>query len=419
MSRPNILFLVVDCLRADHVYEPGLAHAPTLDALRAGGFSFLNTIATNTQTTPSFGSLLTAKYPFETGIRSLYGHRLAEGVRTLPELLRDAGYHTSAEVSGPLAAEAGLDRGFAEYNFRPKKALAYDAWGEALLQKLRERSTAPWFMLLHLWEVHMKRRVLPQCENDRCGATSYARAVSSLDTYLARLVSALPQNTLLVITGDHGEMITRSDAERRWKKARKRFYMFLHKHHLTRRHPAHGLRNCWEGHGHMLYDELIKVPLIFHCRGLIQPGTSDRQVRHVDIPATILDAAGVAPEPNLTGRSLMEMIRGAPGEHRDAYSEVAGAQYFNKDLALVSLRSENRYKYIYAPFNAGFKPELFDLADDPGERRNAASSRPDIAAQLRAKLGAMPVDRLPGVEMTDQEKAVALARLKSLGYHDV
>ncbi len=419
MSRPNILLLVVDCLRADHVYQPGLAHTPTLDAMRAGGFSFLNTITTNTQTTPAFGCLLTAKYPFETGIRSLYGHRLAEGVRTLPEMLRAAGYRTVAEVSGPLAEEAGLNRGFDEYRFRSKKVTLYGEWGDALLAKFRATPPAPWFMLLHLWEVHLKRRVLPECDNDRCGKTSYARAVSSLDLYLGRLLQALPQNTVVALTGDHGEMITQSARERKWKKARKRLYMFLHKHHLTSRHPAHALRGCWEGHGHMLYDELIKVPLVLHGPGVIPHGASEKQVRHVDIPATILELGGAAPAAGLTGRSLMEMVRGAPGEHRDAYTEVAGAQYFNKDLALAALRTENRYKYIYAPFNNRFKPELFDLAADPGERRDIARSSPDIAARLRGALDAMAVERMPGMEMTDAEKAAALERLKSLGYHDV
>jgi len=419
VSRPNVLLLVVDCLRADHVYEPGLAHTPAMDALRVGGFSFLNTITTNTQTTPAFGSLLTARYPFETGIRSLYGHRLAEGIRTLPEMLRAAGYHTTAEVSGPLAEEAGLSRGFDEYNFRSKKVVLYEGWGETLLAKLRVMRPSPWFMLLHVWEVHLKRRVLQECDNDRCGKSSYARAVSSMDLYLGRLLKALPENTAVALTGDHGEMITETARERKWKKARKRLYMFLHKYHLTPQHPAHALRGCWEGHGHMLYDDLIKVPLILHCPGVIPHGVSEKQVRHVDIPATILELAGAAPEANLTGRSLMEMARGAPGEHRDAYTEVAGAQYFNKELALAALRAENRYKYIYAPFNDRFTPELFDLAADPGERRNIARSHPGIAARLRRKLDAMPVERMPGTEMTDAEKATAIERLKSLGYHDV
>lgn len=419
MNRPNILLAVVDCLRADHVYQAGLANTPALDALRREGFSFLNTIATNTQTTPSFGSLLTGRYPFDNGIRSLYGHRLAEGVRTLPELLREAGYHTWAEVSGPLAAEAGLDRGFDEYNFRAKRDFVHGEWGEYLLKRLRQPPRAPWFMLLHLWEVHMKRQVLSECDSAAFGATNYARAVSSLDRYLGRMAAALPEGTLLALTGDHGEMITRSRFERRLKKERKRFYMFLRKAGLISRHPAHGLRGCWEGHGHMLYDELIRVPLILHGKGMVSSGASEKQTRHVDIPATLLDAAGVTPPPEMTGRSLLATARGGPGEHRDAYIEVAGAQYFNKELALAALREENRYKYIYAPFNDAFVPELFDLQADPLERRNIAASQPEVAARLRAKLDAMPVDRLPGTEMTEQEKAVALQRLKSLGYHDV
>jgi len=66
----DVLLMVIDCLRADHVYEKGRSYIPTIDGLREMGFSFLNTIATTTTTTPSFSNLLTGLYPFETGIRS-------------------------------------------------------------------------------------------------------------------------------------------------------------------------------------------------------------------------------------------------------------------------------------------------------------------------------------------------------------
>jgi len=92
-ARPNVQLLVVDCLRADHAYREGLARIPAVDRLRAEGFGFSQAIA----------ALLTGCYPLENGVRSHAGHRLAGGLRTLPELLRQGGYRTCAEVTGPPA----------------------------------------------------------------------------------------------------------------------------------------------------------------------------------------------------------------------------------------------------------------------------------------------------------------------------
>src|SRR3989344_1165321 len=105
--RPNILLIVVDCLRADHAYE-NKAHIPTIKNIMKNGYSFLNTMSSTSTTTPSFASLLTGLYPFENGVRSHSGYSLKKGAKTIQKILKQNGYHTYAEVTGPLTGETGL-----------------------------------------------------------------------------------------------------------------------------------------------------------------------------------------------------------------------------------------------------------------------------------------------------------------------
>jgi arylsulfatase A-like enzyme len=414
----NILLMVVDCLRADHVYEPGLACTPTLDRLVSEGFSFVNAVSHSTTTTPSFSTILTGKYPFEHGVRTHAGMKLRADVPMLPELLREAGYHTYAEVSGPLGNETGLPRGFDEYNYRYRKITIHSDWGEELLRKLRSGYKQPWFVLLHVWSLHRTRRVLPERDDPKYGATVYARALSSIDLYLGRLMEALPGDTLLVFTGDHGEEVPRNYLDHGIRKWRRKLYRTLKKRNLIKTHASHGMRNCSDGHGYGIYDLLVKVPLTLHGAPLIGHGRSERQVRHIDIAPTLLDVIGRDPHPGMTGRSLMEMARGGAGEHREAYMEAAGINIMKREEWIAGLRVENKYKYIAALEDRRFRPELYDLERDPAERRNIAAARPELAADMDRRLKAYGAEKFEGNPMSQEEQKAVLARLKDLGYHD-
>jgi arylsulfatase A-like enzyme len=414
----NILLLVIDCLRADFVNERGLAHTPAIDRLVAQGFSFTSALAATTTTTPSFASLLTGRYPFENGVRSHSGYRLNPAVPTLPEVLREGGYHTRAEVCGPLGPEVGLDRGFERYHLRDRSEGIHREWGRRLLEDLPGEREAPWFLLLHVWALHRRRQVLPECNDSRHGDTDYARAFASIDVYLARLLERLPEDTLIVLTGDHGEEIARSALHRRVGRLRRKLFRFAHKHGLTRTHMSRGLRGLREGHGHSLYDELVLVPLVFHGPGLIPPGRSDVQVRHVDVLPTLTEAGGVPTPDGTTGQSLMGIMREGGGEHRDAYLEAVGTTLPDKNEWLAGLRVANRYKYIYAPYRGGFQPELYDLRTDSGERRNLAALLPAVAADLRARIERLGAGAMTGSRMDAAEQEKVMARLRDLGYAD-
>ena len=422
MTRPNILLLVVDCLRADHAYDRRLSHTPALGALVDSGFSFTHAISAANCTTPSFAAVLTGQTQIENGVRCLHGDKLNADVRTLPEMLTAAGYNTYAEASGPLGPETGLDRGFQEYNHRIRQG--HDSsWGQDLLKKLSGHFRPPWFLLLHVWDLHVPRWVLPECRNSRCGSSEYARALSSVDVFLSRVMESLPGDTLTVLTGDHGEDFSSGPLDRLRRALFDRIltgklFRSLWKRNLLRRHMSEYLRNRTDDHYDALFDFLVRVPLTFHGPGIVAPGTSGLQVRHVDICPTVLELAGVAPPANLAGRSLAGIMRGEPDSHRDAYVEVGATKRRRSlpGLVLAGIRVDNRYKYICTLDGGRFGPWLYDLVDDPDERRNIAAERPELVAELQQKMKLLQEQRVSGIAMTAAETRIVHDRLKALGY---
>lgn len=206
-DRPNMLLIVMDCARSDKWLGAGRRTVtPVMDRLASQGAAFTTTISETSCTPPCFAGLLTGAYSFHHGVSGVGGYRLAEDVPTLAEVLREQGYATYMEATGPLLPLAGMTRGFDEYNYRIAVEYLPGEWGQRLLERLRGGGLkTPWFLVLHLWELHLPRQILRPFRAKRFGHTPYERAVSSLDSQLAALLAAAGPNTLTVLTGDHGE----------------------------------------------------------------------------------------------------------------------------------------------------------------------------------------------------------------------
>ena len=90
------------------------------------------------------------------------------------------------------------------------------AWGTDFHRRLQSPEfRQPWFLFLHLWELHHHRHILPAYSGREYGRNRYERALSSLDAEFATLLAVLPQNTLIVIHGDHGERVVKTDLQYR------------------------------------------------------------------------------------------------------------------------------------------------------------------------------------------------------------
>jgi Flp pilus assembly protein TadD len=167
----------------------------------------------------------------------------------------------------------------------------------------------------------------------------------------------------------------------------------------------------------------MHVPLIIRVPAIPRSGIVSDPVSLVDLMPTILDALGVDVPSQVQGRSLISAMKGdavpaasgghmAEGRERVLYAETYLPRlHFNWS----ELRgSENaRYHFIDAP-----RPELYDLANDPGEIHNLFSDKKAVSDEMRAKLARMVRDYSAGKELAEKTglDPALMERLKALGY---
>jgi arylsulfatase A-like enzyme len=380
LNKPNILLIVVDAFRADKLYDDvskKTAKTPFLDELLKKSTYFTRAFSTTSTTTPSFTSILTGLYPPNHGVRSLYGYKLKKNIKTLPSILGENGYNTYAEVTGPLLPLVGLDNGFMKYNHRETSKTYYSSWGDELLNKFRNgHFKEPWFIMLHFWELHGPRYVNKSYDNNRYGLNKYERALSGLDSYLNKLISTLSENDLCVITGDHGEEVAKTVFHRLIYKR-----LFKIRRALFRSEDANTLKKM--GHGHNVYDRLIRIPLILKSNKWQTNGQTTRSlVSQVDITPTILKTLNIqTADYSFDGLDLLEISRGNI-KRNYIFSEACGETIPNKQKWKVGLRT-NKYKYIMMPYSNDIKEELYNIEEDNKERKNIAKENPELTEMFR------------------------------------
>ena len=398
-ARPalNVLLVTLDTTRADRLGSYGHAAARTrhLDRLAAEGVRFETAIAPAPITLPSHSSLLTGLYPFEHGVRNNGNFYLAERFETLATRLKARGYHTGAFVSSfILDRRYGLDRGFDVYDDRMEGEYAQvvtlqaerrgDRTALALGRFIDERAKqpeAPFFAWLHLYDPHEPYRP-PLPFRDLFAKDPYDGEIAFTDAIVASVLdrlrlAGLIDRTLVVVTGDHGESL-----------------------------GEHGEST----HSMFLYEGAIRVPLVFWRPGLVPAGRVVADpVRLVDVAPTLLELIGapalVAPH----ARSLVPLFEGrGGGAPAPAYSETLLPKFYMNWAPLRSLR-DGRYKLIDAP-----RPELYDLATDPGESKNLYGERSQTAQALRAGLERLAASGdAMSLQSLDRE---AMEKLAALGY---
>jgi len=414
-KQPNILLIVVDCLRADRC--PADGDGPARNAwptLRRWGTTFTQMISAASTTPVCFASMLTGQYPFVHGITSLRASKkLNPAVPTLAEVLSDCGYTTYARMTGPVVSALGFDRGFDEYQHRSAEQTVYGDWGKQILAELAGGSLQePWFMLLHLFELHRPRQLngLPK---PRSAKKAYDLAWQQLDAKLAELLQCVGGQTLIILTSDHGEFYDRRSD---------RSILGLGKVYRKLRENFNRPRRVdeWKGHGFHVFEELIRIPLCIAGPGVQSGLVVDDQVRQVDLMPTILELAGCDRRQRMHGRSLVPAMRRARFEHVPAYV-VSGCEH-NPKRNWHCLRHDG-WKYAEHPRtsnNVHLNPMLFDLRNDPQERRNLINAHPDVALSMRSEIDRLLHDdnqpAAQGHELSQGDKAVLEAHLRSLGY---
>ena len=409
MKTPNVFLLVVDSLRADVVFEDRVA-TPNFDRLATEGAAFRQCVCTCTTTTPSFSSILTGCYPPKHGVRGLQGYRLSSSVKTMAEMFSEAGYHTFAEVTGPLLKETGILRGFADAHHRQAYRVPFFEWRDRVVARM-ESYPAPWFMLLHIWEVHRPYRSPPDFRkrNDRAG---YEAAVNATDQWLKPVFDAAA-DALTIVTGDHGESYANSPFEQKMLRAARKA---RRAGRLNKWAPAldKKLAGLAVGHGFALWEHLIRVPLIFSGPGVAH-AVVDEQVRHVDLMSTVADLAGLPAPEGVDGRSVRPLIEGASLPDEPAYMEAVGVKLEGKRI--VGARTPG-WKLLQP---GGARPALYRLdgGRPPDEKHNVYAQHRDVARELETFIAGINANATTDHDssgMSSEEEAIVEQHLRDLGY---
>jgi len=382
--RPSVLLITVDTLRPDSLgWVAGRNETPAIDALAGEGLALPAVVSPVPLTLPAHASLLTGLLPRRHGVRD-NGQVLGASAPTLAERLRGQGYATAAFVSGyPLRALFGLDRGFDRYD--DTLPVGAEGWLErpaaetsaAALHWLRG-ARRPFFLWVHYYDPHDP--YTPPRAFWRPGPRgAYDGEVAYVDHAVGALRAGIPagdrESLLTVLTADHGESLG------------------------EHREQAHGF---------FIYDTTVLVPAVLHFPGRVAPARSGSPARLIDLLPTILDLLGLPPAANTDGVSLEPLVSGGRPAAEPAYVETLQPWTTYGWSPLAAVR-HGGWKYIAAP-----RPELYDLAHDPGETRDLAAKQPTRAAGLAALLARF--ERLgEGAAGRSQDPQV-LESLRALGY---
>jgi choline-sulfatase len=361
----SVVLISIDALRADHLSAYGYQRetSPTLQVLAKQGAVFESAFSPTTWTLPGHASMLTGLTPFRHGA-SEDGRRIRDDVPLLAELMKGLGYHTAAVINSPYMVQAfGFGRGFDTFVERSHEDRELPFYQPLVIETARSMQE-PFFLFVHYISVHDPYRPLPEFNrwSSKSGVGGlrqlaqeveagrrlspeeaqtlidlYDGEILSMDHQLSQLLESLKQispDVLVIVTADHGEE-------------------FL----------DHGSLH----HGHRLYDEVLRVPLIVSGPG-VKPGVRIAEMASlVDIlPTVVAWTGGPVPE-GLDGVSLAGLLRGEAStlpKNRTLPLHTRGG---DSKVHLWGLRTST--SKLIVDQQTG-KKEFYDLVADPREQRN-------------------------------------------------
>jgi len=404
-EEPNVILISIDTLRADHIgcYGYPRETSPHIDALASDGVTFLNTYASSPWTLPSHISLLTSLHGANHQV--MYeDDTMDPSILTLADVLRSNQFYCAALTGGGfVSAKYGFSKGFNSYSDEGgvlRQDSAEHLYHAAMRWLEREKDKG-FFLFLHTFQPHSpyacpypyKSMFLEDdsrwrhldlmsflggmpgifkelSEKDRQNIIGlYDGEIRYTDEqFIGPLIAALKDlglydRTMIIFTSDHGEEF------------------FEHR--------------GW-GHGHSLYDESLKVPLIIKFPESRFKGKKIHEIISlVDVFPTVLEQIGIdRSDLALDGRSLFPLITGKEEGNRIFLADVAAhvlasripqriAMNRGKEKLILSKKfgPDDLQFFVYPP-PALSAVELYDLAEDPEERQNVADERSHLANQI-------------------------------------
>jgi arylsulfatase A-like enzyme len=436
-DRPNLILITIDTLRADHLGCYGYPRdtSPFIDSLANRGVIFTRAFASMATTAPSHASILTSLYPIQHNVRK-NGHVLDDSFLTMAEFLLGMGYKTAGFVSTNVHFKVGnMNQGFELFDEPPKTSserVADQTVSRAIKWLDKRTLDDRFFLWIHLFDPHTpynplnrfpeqsadeKERFVNFLLNrqhidfDFYGKSRY-NLLSVMDSYDGEILAVdsairdlfnhmdkkgLNANTIWIITSDHGE----------------------------------GLGNHrYKSHGRLIYNETIRVPLIFYfSSGTFSNRVVDHVVEHIDVLPTIAELVGVRSNGWhvwMQGVSLVPLFLKQYQKFPNKYAFSQRREYDGENIVTSEANDEGyedgekyalqdtEYKYI---LHTKGGDEFFNIADDPYEVTNLIgrgfAEEDRLREALISRIGDFKrqIERQP--ESVDQE---TVERLRSLGY---
>jgi arylsulfatase A-like enzyme len=405
--RPNVVVILIDTLRADHLPFYGYHEdtAPFLARLAAHSVVFDNAWSTSSWTAPATASLFTSMYPFQHGVHTgimatkwlqrddatIQINRIPAPITTLPEMLKAAGYRTFGVADNPnICPQEGFDQGFDRFvNFKDETA---DRVNAVVTDWEREiKSSGPYFLYLHYMDPHApyhpRDPEIARMPRARRNVAAYDSEIRFVDARVERLFEHMgwERNTILIVLADHGEEF-----------------------------GDHGVT----GHGTNLYRETLRIPLLIHFPdGAVEPGRVAANVSIIDVIPTIRSLLGLAAGATDEGKDLLRLRRGGALVDRPVYAHLwrRGVSVTDEDDKISRAVMRGPWKYV---LTLPDREELYNLAEDPRETANLMARQGHIGEELRKGYDAL-VETSRTHESQDSPiriDAEALRKLQALGY---
>jgi arylsulfatase A-like enzyme len=429
-SRPDILLITIDSLRADALGSYGYRRqtSPNLDEFARGAVLITDAIAQAPFTKASVASLMTGLLP---GTHKTYtsskpagsimkrgGHvkgpfeltdALPAELTTLAEALKASGYRTVGLITNPyLIADFGYDQGFSHYRFF-NNGEVYTRAPEVLREALKiftAPRSGPVFVWVHLMDIHNPYRpgepyramfrpdsppqiiseeeIAPAVRIEgsrdvRLYRARYDACIRDVDASLGAFFAALRRanawdSTAVVVSADHGE----------------EFYEHAHM-----------------GHNTSLFDAQVRVPLLMKIPG-IRPARLRMAAQVMDLYPTLIHLGTGRAAPASHGNDLIPVLLSERQAERYAFAELPGKAWTVRSLD---------WKLVSSMPRTG---QLYHVSVDPGEIRDVAFDEQRQVVQLRQVLaGMISTEVRDGQKVAHREAPIdsrVLERLRALGY---
>jgi len=209
-KNPNILFIAIDALPAYRCYQKDkTALTPNIDFLIHEGIKFEQTISCADLTPVSFGSMFTGSFPFRTMIRGgLKVFKLKKNAINCIDILKKNSYKTVAMLP-EISTMYGIYEPFEKESYDFFSERLHNGLTKRIIEKLKSKDLKqPWMYFVHLMDAHKPIFYPDKFEDEKYGKDEYDKMMSSVDFYLGKILENVNfENTLVILTADHGDFI--------------------------------------------------------------------------------------------------------------------------------------------------------------------------------------------------------------------